>query len=57
MNGGVLGGRVGGVDDDGPLGATAVFTAAGLVALAASIPGVERTHSEHEEWYKRNTDT
>lgn len=40
MDGGLLGGGVRGVDDNRPLGATAVF-AAGLVPLAAAIPGVE----------------
>lgn len=39
MNGGLLGGGVRRVDDNRPLGATAVF-AAGLVPLAAAIPGV-----------------
>lgn len=50
MNGGFLGGGVGRVDDDGPLGAAAVFAAAGrLVPLTASVPGVERTHKGHDE--------
>lgn len=38
-----LGGGVGRVDDHGPLGAAAVFAAAGrLVALAASIPAITK---------------
>lgn len=41
MDGGVLGGGVRGVNDDGPLGATAVFAAAGLVPLTASIAAVK----------------
>lgn len=39
MNGGVLGGRVGGIDDDGPFRATALLAAAGLVSITASFPG------------------
>ena len=41
VDGGVLGGGVRGVNDDGPLGATAVFAAAGLVPLTASIAAVK----------------
>lgn len=45
VHGRFLGGGVGRVDDNGPLGAAAVFAAAGrLVALAASIPGIKRGH-------------
>lgn len=43
MNRGVLGGGVGGIDDNRSLRATAVFTAAGLVSLTASIPGLKYT--------------
>lgn len=58
VNRGLLGWCVGGVDDYGPLGATAVFTAAGLVSLAASIPRKqnEQMHSERTGWCRRNKD-
>lgn len=42
VNGRLLGGGVGGIDDDRSLRAAAVFAAAGLVPLSASIPGGEQ---------------
>lgn len=57
MNGGLLGGSVRGVDDNRPLRATAVFAVGGLVPLTASIPGVERTHKDHDGQYRTNTGT
>lgn len=56
VNRGLLGGGVRGIDDDRSLRPTAVFAAAGLVSLTASIPGVDREPKDHDEWStQRNT--